>query len=69
MVNHANFNKEKIDKDERMDEYEPMHLQIPPYDPTFWKNYNVLKLHPRDEKLIKGLEDKMELEEQFSSNQ
>ena len=37
------------------------------YDPEFWENYNVIQLHPRDEKLVKGLEEKIELEQQFSS--
>ena len=49
-----------------MDEYVPGHLQTLPYDPEFWKHYNVIKLNPRDEKLIEGLEERMKLEEQFS---
>jgi len=37
------------------------------YDAAFWKDYNVIKLHPRDEKFIEGLEEQMKLEEQFAS--
>lgn len=69
LVNHVDLTaKEKIEKAERMDQYEPLHLQVPPYDPEFWKTYNIIKLHPRDEKLIQGLEEQMKLEEQFSKN-
>ena len=38
------------------------------YDPEFWKNYNIIKLHPRDQKLIRGLEEQINIEEQFSSS-
>lgn len=68
LVNHVDLtSKEKIEKAERMNQYEAMHLQVPAYDPEFWKNYNVIKLNPRDEKLIQGLEEKMKLEDQFSA--
>jgi len=68
MVNHVDLtSKEKMEKEVRMDEYEPLHLRVPPYDPDFWKHYNVIKLNPRDEKLIQGLEEQMKIEEQFSA--
>lgn len=68
LVNHVDLDDtEKIQKAERMDEYQPLHLQAASYDAEFWKNYNVIKLHPRDKKLIKDLEDRMNIEEQFST--
>ena len=49
-----------------MNPHEMIENQSFHYDPKFWENYNVLKLHPRDEKLIKGLEEQMKIEEQFA---
>jgi len=68
LVHRIELNKEKIVKADRMDEDEPLHLQVPPYDAEFWKNYNVIKLNPRDERLIQDLEESMKLEEQFSAH-
>lgn len=56
---------EKPDKLERMNEEEPLHLQVPPYNPEFWENYNMIKLRPADEKLVEELEGRMKLEDQF----
>lgn len=68
MVTDINFNPdEKPEKADRMDPYAMIEDQKFSYDPEFWKNYNVIKLHPRDKKLINGLEEKMELEKQFAS--
>lgn len=35
------------------------------YNPQFWKNYNIIKETPLDEKLIKDLEKDVSLQEQF----
>jgi len=35
------------------------------YNPDFWKNYNMIKLNPLDEKLVRDLERKLSLEQQF----
>jgi len=68
MVTDIDFNpEEKPEKKDRMDPYEMIENQTFTYDPEFWKNYNIIKLHPRDEKLIQGLEDQMKLEEQFAT--
>lgn len=71
LVTDIDFNpEEKPNKPERMDPYLMIEQQASTYDPEFWKNYNIIKLNPRDEKLIKGLEEQMEIEDQFSkSNQ
>lgn len=39
------------------------------YNPDFWKNYNMIKLNPLDEKLMGDLERKVSLEEQFRANE
>ena len=68
MVTDIDFNPEsKPEKKERMDPYLMVEKNKFSYDPEFWENYNVIQLHPRDEKLVKGLEEKIELEQQFSS--
>lgn len=38
------------------------------YNPDFWKNYNMIKLNPLDEKLIGDLERKVSLEQQFRAS-
>jgi hypothetical protein len=40
-------------------------LQSPPYHADFWSTYNILKLTPVNEKLIKDLEKEIALQEQF----
>ncbi|NQZ77905.1 MAG: carboxypeptidase-like regulatory domain-containing protein [Ekhidna sp.] len=66
LVNRVNLKREeKIQKKEQMDQYEPLHLQVPSYDPEFWKNYNTIKLNERDESLVRNLEEQMKLEAQF----
>ncbi|MEM9895599.1 MAG: carboxypeptidase-like regulatory domain-containing protein [Bacteroidota bacterium] len=68
MVTDIDFNpEEKPEKSYRMDPYLMIEQQEFTYDPEFWKNYNVLKLHPRDERLIQGLEERMKLEKQFQA--
>lgn len=68
MVTDIDFNPmETPDKSLRMDPYEMIENQAFTYDPEFWKHYNVIKVHPRDEALIKGLEESMEIDEQFST--
>lgn len=37
------------------------------YNPDFWENYNMMKLNPLDEKLVKDLERKLTLELQFKT--
>ncbi len=70
MVTDIDFDpEEKPEKEERMDPYLMIEQQEFTYDPEFWENYNVIKLNPRDEKLIKGLEERMKLEEQFSTSE
>ncbi|WP_462248512.1 carboxypeptidase-like regulatory domain-containing protein [Ekhidna sp.] len=67
MVTDIDFDPEvKPEKSSRMDPYEMIEKQTFSYDPEFWKNYNTIKLHPRDEKLIRGLEKEMKLDDQFS---
>lgn len=69
MVTDIDFNpEEKPQKDERMDPYSTIESQESTYDPAFWKNYNIIKLHPRDKELIQGLEDQMAIADQFSSS-
>ncbi len=68
MVTDINFNpEEKPMKPDQMNPDEIIEKQNFSYNPEFWKDYNVLKLHPRDELLIQGLEERMKLPEQFSS--
>lgn len=43
-----------------------MELKGGPYHPDFWKNYNILKLTPLNEKLIRDLEQDVSLQEQFN---
>ncbi|MEM7297970.1 MAG: carboxypeptidase-like regulatory domain-containing protein [Bacteroidota bacterium] len=70
MVTNIDFNpEEKPIKDSQMNPDLMVEHQKFTYDPAFWKNYNVIKLHPRDEKLIHGLEERVNLEEQFSAVQ
>lgn len=69
MVTDIDFDpEEKPEKSERMDPYEMIENQKSNYDPEFWKNYNIIKLHPRDQKLVRGLEERMNLEEQFTQS-
>ncbi|MEM6736253.1 MAG: carboxypeptidase-like regulatory domain-containing protein [Bacteroidota bacterium] len=59
--------KEKPEKSDRMDPGLKIEDQTFTYDPEFWKNYNILKLHSRDEELIRVLEDQMKLKDQVST--
>ena len=69
MVTDIDFNPdEKPKKQVRMNPEEMIENQTANYDAEFWENYNVLKLHPRDAELIKGLEEKMKIEEQFAKD-
>jgi hypothetical protein len=36
-----------------------------PYHPEFWKQYNILKLTPLNEKLIHDLEKEITLQKQY----
>ncbi len=70
MVTGIDFHpEERPEKSDRMNPHLMIEQQEFTYDPEFWKNYNIIKLNPRDEKLIKGLEVRMKLENQFSTNQ
>ena len=69
MVTDIDFNPEiKPEKADRMKPELKIEDQAYTYDPEFWKNYNVIKMHPRDQDLIRGLQERMKLEEQFSSS-
>ena len=39
-----------------------------PYHPEFWKNYNVLKENPVEEKFIREMEGEKSLDIQFEEN-
>lgn len=57
MVTDIDFSpEEKPEKDNLMDPHEMLEKQETIYDPEFWKHYNILKMHPRDEQLVRGLE-------------
>ncbi|MEO9872175.1 carboxypeptidase-like regulatory domain-containing protein [Ekhidna sp.] len=57
MVTNIDFSPgEKPAKNNIMDPDEMLEKQETTYDPEFWKHYNILKMHPRDEQLIRGLE-------------
>jgi hypothetical protein len=43
-------------------------FSIGPYNENFWKNYNMVKLSPLSEKLIRDLEKDVSLQEQFKSS-
>ena len=69
MVTDIDFNpEEKPEKEDRMDPHLKIEDQSFTYDPEFWEHYNIIKLHPRNKKLIEGLEERMKLEDQFSEN-
>lgn len=54
-------------REERMDPYLMIEQQGYQYDPAFWENYNIIKLHPRDKRLIQGLEERIKKEEQIAN--
>jgi hypothetical protein len=61
----------EIETDVKMEKQETMALdqsiggQVKKYDPSFWSNYDEIKLVPLTKKQIKDLEWEMPLEEQF----
>lgn len=68
MVTDIDFNPgEKPLKSDRMDPDLAIEEQEFTYDPEFWDNYNIIQLNPLNEALIKGLEERMTLEDQFSN--
>lgn len=69
MVTDIDFTpEEKPVKSERMDPDLAIEQQKFKYDPEFWNNYNIIQLNPLNEALIKGLEEQMTLEDQFSTS-
>lgn len=59
--------EEKPAKDSLMNPDLMLEKQLFSYDPKFWETYNVIKMHPRDEKLIQGLEESDAHENQIQS--
>jgi hypothetical protein len=45
-----------------------LQYQDPPYNKTFWDNYNIIKESPLDRKIIEDLEKRGPLEKQFKNN-
>lgn len=69
MVTDIDFDPEvKPKKSDRMNPELAIEKQEFTYDPEFWEHYNIIKFHPRNEELIKGLEERMNLEDQFSAS-
>ncbi|MFT5916252.1 MAG: hypothetical protein ACJAWV_000349 [Flammeovirgaceae bacterium] len=50
---------------ETMNKHKGLETQIGPYSQSFWRNYNIIKDTPLDEKLVKDLERGVSLSEQF----
>lgn len=64
-------NKKEMDKiryREKLDRNENTYKINYPYDPEFWKNYNILKENPVEEKFIKEMEWEKSLDIQFEEN-
>lgn len=50
---------------ETMNKHKGLETQIGPYNESFWRNYNIIKDTPLNEKLVKDLERGVPLPEQF----
>jgi hypothetical protein len=55
----------KLSGSETMNKHKGLETQIGPYSESFWRNYNIIKDTPLDEKLVKDLERETPLPEQF----
>lgn len=58
----------EYEQDEKMNYRYRLESNLKGYNETFWKNYNVLKQTPLDQKIISDLEKNQPLELQFKSN-
>ncbi|MEM6526548.1 MAG: carboxypeptidase-like regulatory domain-containing protein [Bacteroidota bacterium] len=56
-------------QDEKMNYRHQLESNLKEYNESFWKNYNVLKQTPLDQKIISDLEKNRALELQFKSNE
>ena len=59
---------DKIKYREKLARDENSYKKIYPYNSAFWKNYNILKENPVEEKLINSLEWEKPLDQQFQEN-
>jgi len=68
LINNISPNTDqRVTGDAKMKKY-GLQYQDMPYDKDFWKDYNVIKQTPLDQKIVEDLEKYGALEEQFGNN-